>query len=100
MTDRERAVSASKKLRALYESAYEGANGRTLDGKPLGRVWQRPHSEELIALANALPQIVAVVEAADEHCLCLGLETVQMLDGSRQPCPVHAALAALTEALS
>ena len=85
-------MSASEKLKALYESAYEGANGRTLDDKPLLRIWQRPHSEELIALANTLPQIVAVVEATEK----------QRKDGyTLASCKrTSAALAALDEALS
>jgi hypothetical protein len=87
-------MSASEKLKALYESAYEGANGRTLDDKPLLRNWQRPHSEELIALANALPQIVAVVEAAENVPMWPAAGTKSSRVALAQ------ALAALDEALS
>ena len=103
--------AASERLKALYESAYEGANGRTLDDKPLLRIWQRPHSEELIALANTLPQIVAVVEAAQrradwcESCAGAGWDLARA-DGGHQKVaceecwPERRALAALEEALS
>ena len=89
-------MSASERLKALYESAYEGANGRTLDDKPLLRHWQRPHSEELIALANALPQIVAVVEAAE---FAVNSPTDIFNEWERFE-PAERALAALDEALS
>ena len=100
-------VSASEKLRTLDAEGLHSWARATLESAALrpaqDGAWYKHAAiklaEKSLAVADALPQIVAMVEAADEHCLCFGIGTITMMDGSRQPCQVHAALAALDEAL-
>jgi hypothetical protein len=112
-------MSASKKLKALDEAATPVESGWTVSalthiygdcGDGVRDVliaqanWRQQDADLVVAIRNALPQIVAVVEAASPdtegsaHWLCMG--TVTMMDGSVHPCPICVALAALDEALT
>lgn len=60
-------------------------------------------ADALAIYRNALPELAALVEAADPdtegsaHWLCMG--TVAMVDGSRQSCPICEALERLARKL-